>query len=123
MAERRATIRVGAQAAALVAFIVVLAAVHVRRPSTFCILRATTGVPCPFCGGTTAAVDLGHGRFAAAAAASPLALLLLASAPALGVVRAPAWWWRYRRRGVAIVLVVLAMAEIWQLQRFGLIGH
>ncbi|MBV9098906.1 MAG: DUF2752 domain-containing protein [Frankiaceae bacterium] len=123
MAERRALIRVSAQGAALAAFIVVLAAVHVRRPATFCVLRATTGVPCPFCGGTTAAVDLGHGRFAAAMAASPLALVLLASAPALGVVRAPEWWWRHRRRCLAIVLVVLAIAEVWQLKRFGLIGH
>jgi hypothetical protein len=121
--ERAALTRTGVRLVALAAGLVLLAAVHVRRPATFCVLRATTGIPCPFCGGTTAAVDLGRGRFGAAVTASPLALLMLASAPALGVVRAPAWWWRRRPRWIAGVLGVLALAEVWQLYRFGLIGH
>ena len=112
--------RVALRGGALAVVVVLLAAVHVRRPATFCLLRETTGVPCPFCGGTTAAVDLGRGRFPAAVAASPLAVLMLFGWPALGVVRQPGWWPR-RRVLVAVVLGVLAAAEIWQLHRFGLI--
>ena len=115
--------RAGARVALLATVVVLLAAVHVRRPATFCLLRATTGVPCPFCGGTTAAVDLGNGRLGAAAAASPLALLLLAAWPVASAIRAPSWWWRHRARWLAGVLLVLTAAEIWQLHRLGLIGH
>jgi hypothetical protein len=123
VADRAAVIRIGSRFAVIAVVVVLLAAVHVRRPATFCLLRATTGVPCPFCGGTTAAVDLGTGHVGTAAAASPLALLLLAAWPVVGAVRTPAWWWRHRTRIFAAVLVLLAAAEIWQLHRFGLIGH
>jgi len=34
------------------------------RPATLCPLRAFTGIPCPICGGTTAAVHIGHADFA-----------------------------------------------------------
>ena len=116
---RRASLR----AAALAVVVLVLAAVHLRRPPTFCVLRAVTGVPCPFCGGTTAAVDLGHGRIPAALGASPLALLMLFAWPLTGTVPAPAWWrHRHRRLRIGLVLGALALAEIWQLHRFGLIG-
>ncbi|MCK9996871.1 MAG: DUF2752 domain-containing protein [Candidatus Krumholzibacteria bacterium] len=37
-----------------------------------CPLRDMTGVPCPTCGGTHAAVALAHGRWADAFAANPL---------------------------------------------------
>jgi len=120
---RLALPRIGIRAAAVAALVVLLAAVHVRRPPTLCLLRATTGVPCPFCGGTTAAVDLGNGRLSAALAASPLGIAMLAAWPAVGVARAPQWWWRHRSRLILVVLGVLALAEIWQLYRFGLIGH
>jgi hypothetical protein len=106
---------------AMTALVVVLAALHVRRPATLCLLRATTGIPCPFCGGTTAAVHLGHADLRGAVTASPLALLMLAAWPFLGVVRAPSWW---HNRGVrwSLIAVVLVSAEVWQLLRFGLIG-
>lgn len=123
MTERAALARVGVRVVALAAVVVVLAAVHLRRPPTLCLLRATTGVPCPFCGGTTAAVDVGHGHLGAALAASPLGVALLAGWPLLGTVRAPQWWWRHRSRLIAAVLAVLALAEIWQLHRFGLVGR
>ena len=123
MTERAALTRIGLRAAALAVVVVVLAAVHVRRPPTLCVLRAATGVPCPFCGGTTAAVDVGHGRFAAALAASPLAVVMVLAWPAIGVIRAPGWWWRHRSRLLLAVLAVLALAEIWQLHRFGLVGR
>jgi hypothetical protein len=107
--------------AALAVTAVVLAAVHVRRPATFCLLRATTGVPCPFCGGTTAAVRLGRGDLRGALAASPLAVLMLGVWPFLGVVGPPQWWQRRAARW-SLLAATLVGAEVWQLLRFGLIG-
>ena len=92
------------------------------RPPTLCLLRGLTGVPCPFCGGTTALVQLGRGDLAAALRASPLVVL-----------GAPVWvaWPRLRRllgrwsdTGVRRVLlgagaVALVLSELWQLHRFG----
>jgi hypothetical protein len=37
-----------------------------------CPLRDLTGIPCPTCGGTHAALALAHGRFATAFTANPL---------------------------------------------------
>jgi hypothetical protein len=99
----------------------VLLLAHIRldgRPSTLCTLRAVTGVPCPFCGGTTAAVRLGSGDLGGALRASPLALLVLAIAAALPLVRNP-WSRLSRPLGLGAVLVVLAGSELWQLHRFG----
>jgi hypothetical protein len=94
------------------------------RPHTVCPLRALTGIPCPLCGGTTAAVQVGQGHLAAGLVASPLAflgaiVLVLAATPfgrhAVGA-------WRARPATVKVLLgtVVLAAAECWQLARFGL---
>jgi hypothetical protein len=59
-----------------------------------CPLRTLTGVPCPFCGMTTATVAITHGRWGAAASANPLAYLaaalLACTAPVL-VARAAGW--------------------------------
>ena len=106
---------------AMAALAVALAALHVRRPATLCLLRATTGIPCPFCGGTTAAVRLGHADVRGAVAASPLALLMLGVWPFVGVVRRPSWW-QIRTVRWSVIAVVLVSAEVWQLLRFGLIG-
>jgi uncharacterized protein DUF2752 len=98
---------------------VALGALHLRhRPSTICPFRALTGLPCPFCGGTTAASQLGHGDLRAALAASPLALVLLGIWPLVGAVSPPHWWRRRRLRIVTIVVIVIA-SELWQLGRFG----
>lgn len=111
-------VRVASRYAAVVVVALTLAAVHVRRPSTVCLFRATTGLPCPFCGGTTAAVHLGHGDVRAAVAASPLAVLGLAAWPVFDAIRVPAWWQRRVPRYTAIAAVLLA-AELWELHRFG----
>ena len=92
-----------------------------RLPS-LCTLRGLTGVPCPFCGGTTALVELGGGDVVGAVAASPLTVTAAAAvvlAPlAAGV--APGRWPRSAR--LAALGGLLAGAEVWQLARFGFIG-
>jgi hypothetical protein len=118
---RRAARLVASRYAAMAVVVVAVAALHVRRPSTLCLLRATTGVPCPFCGGTTAAVRLGHADLRGAVSASPLSLLMIGSWPLMGVVRAPSWW-RMRAVRWSVIAIMLVSAEVWQLLRFGLIG-
>lgn len=104
----------------LLLVVLALGAVHIRqRPSTFCLLREFTGVPCPFCGGTTALARLGTGHLRQAIAASPLALLMLVLAPVVGLVKGP--WTRRPALTRTIVLVVLVASELWQLNRFGFI--
>lgn len=107
---------------AIAALAVVLAALHLQhRPTSLCVFRAATGIPCPLCGGTTAAVDLGHGDLRAALAASPFAVGLLSLGPLLSVRRPPAWWRVTRYRWLA-VYGVLVVSEIWELHRFGIIS-
>lgn len=91
------------------------------RPATLCTLRAVTGVPCPFCGTTTALVHLGAGEPAAALRASPLAVLGLIAAALRPLVpaRPPRLPGVVLAAGGALVLVV---SELWQLARFGLLG-
>lgn len=103
------------RAAIVLAAVVLLAAVHLPgRPSTLCTLRALTGVPCMFCGGTTAGVRLGRGDLLGALSASPLAVLGSVGfvLEPLGLVRLGRWRW------LVLALVGLA-AQLWQLQRYG----
>jgi hypothetical protein len=100
---------------------VALGALHLRhRPATICPFRALTGLPCPFCGGTTAASRLGHADLRGALAASPLAVAMLVSWPFVGAISLPRWWQRRRLRITAIVVVLIG-AELWQLARFGVL--
>ncbi len=95
-----------------------------------CILRLATGVPCPGCGLTTAAVALVHGDPAGALAANPaiygLAVLTVAVGPlvglrAIGVIGAPRPWPAERRRQLGRVVGLLAVASwIFQLHRLGI---
>jgi hypothetical protein len=99
----------------------VLANVHLTgRPTTLCLLRATTGIPCPLCGGTTAAARVGAGDVGAALRASPL-VVLAAPVVALVPVLRPRLDRIAPKVRVAILLSLLAASELWQLHRFGLV--
>lgn len=98
-----------------------LGALRIHRPpalSTVCALRATTGIPCPLCGGTTVFVRLGRGRFLDAVLANPVVVLV-----AIGLVLAPTGIFaplRYRGRlRTALIVVLLGGAWLWQLGRYG----
>jgi hypothetical protein len=96
-----------------------------------CPLRTLTGVPCPFCGLTTATVALAHGHWEAAAATSPLAYLgaalVAGTSPVLalraaGVAKLPRRWSESaRKRAQFAVLAVVAMSWLFQLHRYGLL--
>lgn len=101
--------------AALAGGAAVLGALHVPRPPTLCPLRAVTGVPCPVCGTTTALVRLGRLDPAGALAANPVTLAALAVIVLAPVVRRPA------RVPLPLLLGAAAVAEVWQLARFGLL--
>jgi hypothetical protein len=119
--RHRGAVDVAVRYAALGAGAVVLGAVHLRhRPATMCPFRALTGLPCPFCGGTTAACRLGHGDLRGAVAASPLGVGLLLAWPLVGAVSPPRWWRRRWLRTLVIALVLVG-SEMWQLVRFGVI--
>jgi len=118
---------VGRRLAVLVAAALLLSVLVLPwRPPTLCLLRGLTGIPCPFCGGTTALVQLGRGDLLAALRASPLVVLgapLWVAWPRLRPTLARRLWTRWspaRRRRTALVLgaVALAGSELWQLQRF-----
>ena len=98
-----------------------VAALHLPwRPPTLCLLRATTGIPCPVCGGTTAMVDLGEARPAAAVLASPLVVLgalVLLVRPLLP----PRPLVTSRRALWALILAAGVLSELWQLHRFALL--
>ena len=95
----------------------------------FCPLRSLTGVPCPFCGMTTAATALAAGRLEAALEANPFVLLLagfaaamaaLMGARALGLAPPPAAPWPPGRQRLAWWAAgALALASwLVQLRRF-----
>jgi hypothetical protein len=92
---------------------------RVHDPGILCPVRALTGVPCPFCGGTTVFMEMGAAHPAQALAANPVVLvgaIGLASAP-LGSGRK---WWAIPPRTRAWILgVVVALSWVWQLARFG----
>jgi hypothetical protein len=101
---------------------VLAAVVHrIHDPGILCPVRALTGVPCPFCGGTTVFMELGAAHPARALAANPVVLagaVALAAAP-LGSGRT--WWAIAPRTRAWIIGGVVALSWLWQLARFGLL--
>ena len=118
-ATQRPLVRVGLGYAFIAVIAVTLAAIHIRRPATVCMLRSVTGVPCPFCGGTTAAVDLGRGHVARALAASPLALAGFIFVPIrAGLEQAKRLPTLTRPQLLCALGVVLMSSELYELHRF-----
>jgi hypothetical protein len=99
------------------------------RPHTVCPLLMLTGIPCPFCGGTHAGIDLGRGHPVAALRASPLAVFGAVAVIILPILRTTSLAGRWQqlpaktRSIVATICIVAALAasEVWQLGRFGLL--
>jgi hypothetical protein len=120
--KRSTPVKLAKRYAAVAAVAVVVGALHIpHRPATLCLFRELTGLPCPFCGGTTAAVRLGHGNLKGALGASPLAVALLATWPLFDVIKPPRWWQSRRTRWL-VIAAVLTASEIWQLVRFHIIS-
>jgi len=65
---------------------------------SFCPFKVATGLPCPGCGMTRAAIALLHGDPATSLFFHPLAVPLVAAAVVIGLV--DGWyWWRSRKPG------------------------
>jgi Protein of unknown function (DUF2752) len=98
-------------------------------PHTVCPFRVLTGLPCPFCGGTHAGIDLGRGHPVAALLASPLAVCGAVAVITLPMLRTTSLAERWRqlpaktrnRAAISGILAALAVSEVWQLVRFGLL--
>jgi uncharacterized protein DUF2752 len=98
-------------------------------PHTVCPFRMLTGLPCPFCGGTHAGIDLGRGHPVAALRASPLAVCGAVAVITLPMLRKTSLAERWRQlpaktRNTAAftgIVAALAVSEVWQLGRFGLL--
>lgn len=120
--RRRPHVEVAGRVALMTVAALTVAYVHrVNDPGVLCPIRRLTGIPCPFCGGTTVFIELGSGHPVRALAANPLVFfgaLAVAVAP-LGV--AARWWALKNRTRTGILALAIATSGIWQLARFGIL--
>jgi len=117
--------RLALTAAALVPAAIAYPAVHAATGfAPVCPLREVTGVPCPFCGGTTSVTALAGGRLSDALAANPFVpalavalavVLLLVVARALGRAAPPRSWPSTRQR-TAVLAAGALVAASWAFQ-------
>ena len=93
-----------------------------------CPLRDMTGIPCPTCGGTHAAVALANGRLTDAFAANPLVVfgligfgfwllggLIMTVIP--GLRRDPAFTSREKRTARIMAVLMILAAWVWEIFR------
>jgi hypothetical protein len=73
-----------------------------------CPLRALTGVPCPFCGGTRGTLSLLHGDVLHSLALNPGVVL--------GIVAVLYVVWRRPRRTLPLWLPFVVVAALWAFQ-------
>lgn len=95
-----------------------LQALHPQQPLVICPLRTMTGIPCPLCGGTTAAISVARLDLLGALRANPVAVL-----GALAFALAPLGLLSFvRRRGprlsIGLLTAALVLSELWQLVRY-----
>lgn len=81
------------------------------HPGLACPLRASTGIPCPFCGMTTSVKECLRMDFGAAFLANPGGIAAVATALVLIV-------WRPRSVRLPLVLLAAAGAAMWIFQLF-----
>ena len=79
------------------------------HPPLACPLRATTGIPCPFCGMTRACVAAVHGHLGTSLAFNPAGALVVIAA----IVR-PQWLTRMRTPAW-VVLAAFAVLWVWNI--------
>ena len=98
------------------------------RPATLCPFRAITGIPCPICGSTTAAVRLGHLDIVGAMRANPFTVvagLVLVITPVIVVKQksrtSKPLTPHIRMRVATVCVAIAALSELWQLVRFHII--
>ena len=87
------------------------------HPGPGCLLRATTGVPCPLCGMSTSVASTVRGDLPEALAAAPAGVLLVAVAAWVALSGRP------RRLEVPLpgILGVLVVMWLFQLLRFSIL--
>ena len=86
------------------------------HPGLLCPMRATTGVPCPFCGMTTSVKACLRMDFGAAFAANPGGILAVSLAAGLIALRPSKV-----RVPVAVIIAAASAMWVWQLFRFSVL--